>query len=47
MIQAQNENGTFRGTIVSFTDTEVTVDFNHLLAGKQLNFEIELMDIQP
>ena len=32
--------------IVSFTDTEVTLDHNHPLAGKDINFEIELVEIQ-
>tara|TARA_B100000214_G_scaffold73151_1_gene49071 strand:- start:57 stop:506 length:450 start_codon:yes stop_codon:yes gene_type:complete len=47
MVQAQNETGTFRGVINSFTDTEVTVDFNHPLAGKALTFEIEVVEVQP
>ena len=32
--------------IVSFTDTEVTLDHNHPLAGKDINFEIELVEIE-
>ena len=45
-VQAQNDTGTFRGVISSFTDEEAIIDFNHPLAGKTLNFEIELVDIQ-
>ena len=33
-------------TIVSFTDTNVTLDHNHPLVGKDLNFEIEMLEIQ-
>jgi FKBP-type peptidyl-prolyl cis-trans isomerase 2 len=33
-------------TVVSVTDDTVTVDANHPLAGKALNFEIELVSIQ-
>ena len=47
VVQAQNETGSFRGTINSFTESEVTVDFNHPLAGKDLTFEIELVEVQP
>ena len=32
-------------TIASFTDTDVTLDLNHPLAGKSLNFDIELTTI--
>jgi peptidylprolyl isomerase len=38
--------GTITGTITNVTDTTITVDFNHRLAGKDLTFEIELMSIQ-
>jgi len=33
-------------TVTNVTDTTITVDFNHFLAGKDLTFEIELMSIQ-
>ena len=34
------------GKIREVGEDSVTLDFNHLLAGKALNFEIELMSIQ-
>jgi peptidylprolyl isomerase len=33
------------GTITEVTDNSVTVDLNHPMAGKDLNFEIELVGI--
>jgi peptidylprolyl isomerase len=32
-------------TITDLTETDITVDANHQLAGKDLNFEIELVEI--
>lgn len=32
-------------TVTDLTDTHVTLDANHFLAGKDLNFEIELVEI--
>ena len=34
-----------RGTIQEVKETEVTIDFNHPMAGKDLNFEIELVSV--
>ena len=40
-------NGTpVRGTIQEVKDDEVTIDFNHPMAGKDLNFEIELVSVE-
>jgi peptidylprolyl isomerase len=33
-------------TVTNVTDTTITIDANHFLAGKDLTFEIELMSIQ-
>jgi len=33
-------------TIISFTDDNVTLDHNHPLAGKDINFEIEMVEIE-
>jgi len=43
---AQPGGGISVGTVTNVTDTTITVDFNHFLAGKDLTFEIELMSIQ-
>ena len=34
-----------RGTIQEVRENEVTIDFNHPMAGKDLNFEIELVSV--
>jgi peptidylprolyl isomerase len=45
-IQAQNETGVFTGVVSSYTDENVILDFNHPLAGKALNFDIEIVGIE-
>ena len=45
-LQMQSEDGQLIVvTITSVTETEVTLDANHLLAGKDLTFDIKLVDI--
>tara|TARA_R110002110_G_scaffold91526_1_gene238297 strand:- start:638 stop:1090 length:453 start_codon:yes stop_codon:yes gene_type:complete len=45
-VSGQAPNGQpMHARVVSFTDTEVTLDHNHPLAGKDINFEIELVEI--
>lgn len=45
-IQMQNSLGqTFQGTVLNTSEEGVTIDFNHQLAGMDLNFEITLVDI--
>ena len=46
MLMMRLPNGAqFPATIVEVMDNEVSVDFNHPLAGKNLTFEIELVEI--
>lgn len=35
------------GVVHSIDDEEVVVDFNHPLAGRDLVFEVEVIDVQP
>ena len=35
------------GVIKAFDDNEVTVDFNHPLAGHSLLFSVQIVDVQP
>lgn len=34
------------GVVSTFDDHEVTVDFNHPLAGKTLEFEVEILEVE-
>ncbi len=46
-VQGQNELGqTFSAVIKEATEDAVVLDFNHPLAGKNLNFEIEVVSIE-
>ncbi len=46
LLQAQGPDGeTLRFTVADFNDEEVTVDGNHPLAGRDLTFELELVQI--
>lgn len=42
----QNDNP-IMGTINAVTPDEVTVDFNHPLAGQNLNFSIQVVEVRP
>tara|TARA_Y100001970_G_scaffold195587_1_gene237725 strand:+ start:1108 stop:1572 length:465 start_codon:yes stop_codon:yes gene_type:complete len=46
MVTANGPQGQqMHAKIVSFTDNDVTIDHNHPLAGKDVNFEIEVVEI--
>ena len=45
MVGASNAGHTFRAIVKEITDTEITLDFNHPLAGKDLTFEVEIKEI--
>jgi len=44
-VQGQGPNGPVLATVKNFDNNNVTLDMNHPLAGKNLNFEIELVSI--
>lgn len=44
---AHTPNGNLPLTVKKVTDTHATVDANHALAGKNLNFEIEVIGVRP
>lgn len=47
MLQLSLEEGDLDVVISRVTDDEVELDGNHPLAGKRLNFEIEVVNIKP
>lgn len=47
MVQGETPQGPFRAIVVEVGAAEVTLDLNHPLAGKTLNFDIEIVDAQP
>lgn len=42
----QLSNG-MRATVTEVTEKEITIDANHELAGKPLNFDVELVKVVP
>ncbi len=45
MVGASNGAHTFRAIIKEIGEKEITLDFNHPLAGKELTFEVEIKEI--
>lgn len=45
-LQAQTDDGLEVVTVTKITDTEVTVDANHPLAGKTLHFDVKVVDVR-
>ncbi len=46
--QAMDEHeNPIAGTITAIENDEITVDFNHPLAGRTLNFEVQIIEIRP
>lgn len=39
-------NAELPGVVKQFDDAQVTIDFNHPLAGKRLTFEVEIVEVQ-
>ncbi len=47
MFSFQNGDGELPGVIVDVDDNEVMIDFNHPLAGKNIIFQVKIIDIAP
>ena len=45
--QADTPSGVVNLTVVSATDTDVTVDANHPFAGMNLNFKVSIVECRP
>ena len=47
-LYGQGENGqTIQVTVKDFDDESVTIDFNHPMAGKNLQFDVTVTDVRP
>ena len=44
---AQQDGKELPGTVASFDDDEVHIDFNHPLAGHDLSFKVEILAVEP
>ena len=40
-------NAELPGVVKAFDESSVTIDFNHPLAGKQLTFDVEIIEVEP
>ena len=40
-------NAELPGVVKAFDANQVTIDFNHPLAGKDLTFDVEIIDVKP
>ena len=45
-VMGQGPQGPFRATIHEVQDESVVLDFNHPLAGKDLTFEVEVIEVE-
>ena len=44
---ADAQNTELPGVVTTFDDDNVTVDFNHPLAGKDILFEVNIIAVEP
>lgn len=42
-----NQGNQFQGIVLEVTDEFVSMDFNHPMAGKELNFSVTVLDVRP
>ena len=46
LVGASANGHSFRAKIADITDTEVVLDFNHPLAGKELHFDVKIVSVK-
>ena len=46
LVGASANGHTFRAQIAEITDTEVVLNFNHPLAGKELHFDVKVVSVK-
>ena len=44
---ADAQNAELPGVVAKVTDDQVEVDFNHPLAGRDITFEVEILEVTP
>lgn len=47
MVRGRKEDQEFSALVTEIGDEDVTLDLNHPLAGKTLDFEIEVVEVKP
>ena len=47
MFSFQNGDGELPGVIVEINDDRALIDFNHPLAGKNIIFQVRIIDVAP
>jgi FKBP-type peptidyl-prolyl cis-trans isomerase 2 len=47
MVRGESGGGPFQAVITEVGENDVELDLNHPLAGKTLNFEIEIVSVEP
>jgi len=46
-VRASGPDGDFRAIVLEITETFVKLDLNHPLAGKTLEFDLEVVSVEP
>lgn len=46
VVQGRSGNDVFQATVTGVSESDVTLDLNHPLAGKTLAFDVEVVDVQ-
>lgn len=46
VVGASNGQHSFRAVVSAITEQEVELDFNHPLAGKELHFDVEIVEVK-